>query len=267
MNIYSYINYKWIKHNKNQEIANTKKYNYFILLIPVLREQNVVSEIMKNLSSLKYPKKFYKIIFITTEREQYEYKRVLNNCKDGISREDSYNKIKNILRKNFSDDMAKNIANKIFNIKNKAERLNFIEDYFNNILSTYKIIKKENNLTSICHYPFVNGNKASQLNYFMDKIKEYIPNKYLNDKMTYIGIYDADSNPDKSTLLFINKMLENQQYKVPAIIQQPSLCLNNLNSIKKNLSGLFIKCDILFQLKWNLGFELTRLRKENKFKT
>ncbi len=73
------------------------------------------------------------------------------------------------------------------------------------------------------HYPEINGNKSSQMNYAVDKIKEEI-NNYQD---VFISVFDFDSRPDLNT--FNDIMIVNKK-KNPDVIQQLPLNIKNYHT-------------------------------------
>lgn len=71
------------------------------------------------------------------------------------------------------------------------------------------------------HYPKINGNKSSQMNYAVDEVL-----KTENDlENTYISVFDFDSKPDINTFDELNKVA--QLRNNPDAINQVPLCFKN----------------------------------------
>lgn len=78
------------------------------------------------------------------------------------------------------------------------------------------------------HYPKTNGNKSSQMNYALEKIK-----KECNED-TYISVFDFDSKPELDTFDTLNKVYISKNK--PDVIQQVPLNIKNFETIsKKNI--------------------------------
>lgn len=102
------------------------------------------------------------------------------------------------------------------------------QNYINIILGNYP-----DGFLSNIHYPFANGNKASQLNYAIKKIHAETD---INLKNTYFAIYDIDSMPSKETISEFNELINSEYSRTnqyPIVVQQPSFFYKNFN--KKNL--------------------------------
>ena len=100
-------------------------------------------------------------------------------------------------------------------------------------LTTSKVV--ENKLKEInderfihYHYPKTNGNKSSQMNYALEKIKNEC-----NDDI-YISVFDFDSKPELNTFENLNKVYIKKNK--PDVIQQVPLNIKNFETIsKKNI--------------------------------
>lgn len=96
----------------------------------------------------------------------------------------------------------------------------------------------------IVHYPYVTGNKPSQLNYCLDLLKEKIDS---TEKSIYICQYDADSRPDINTFDDIANIISKTKARV---IQQQTKYNQNYSQL-----GLYMRMEACFQTRWAYGFE------------
>lgn len=85
------------------------------------------------------------------------------------------------------------------------------------------------------HYPLINGNKSSQMNYAVDKIAEDFD---IDKENTYISVFDFDSEPDVDTFTELNKVsiLRNN----PDVIGQVPLCFKNYEEFSKDRSKIIM---------------------------
>ncbi len=107
------------------------------------------------------------------------------------------------------------------------------------------------------HYPRINGNKASQLNYAVSMFEQLYPT--IMDNNTYIGVYDADSRPDISTIAYIgwNASTTLAEFgEMPPAYQQVSLYIKNYLKLRKGIEGILLKLEGFYQTRWSLGYEL-----------
>ena len=124
--------------------------------------------------------------------------------------------------------------------KEEAEyrKLN-IKDKTTNVLVDEEIARLNDKRFIHLHYPKTNGNKSSQLNYALD----YIDKKKIEQKNTYISVFDFDSEPDLNTFTDLNKVaiLRNN----PNAILQIPLCCKNFAFLSKKTKNILI---ILYSL-------------------
>ncbi len=203
---YIFITQKFIKERK--EIFITKKTNV-LLIIPVLREQNIIEATLDYFTNFK-----------------------LNNinlhvCISGTSRErdgkiEGYISTGAIVEKWIEKNKMK------FN-----ESLKF---------SYFEVCEK-------------NGDRASQLNYAVNKVSEtYTPD--------IIGVYDADSLPDISTL----EEVASEYCKNPnTIFQQPVHFITAANRMAKQKKNPILVANALYQTTWTAIRELPRWKCHSEF--
>jgi hypothetical protein len=123
-----------------------------------------------------------------------------------------------------------------------------------------KLVEEKNKqlgyeLFLVVHYPNEKGNKASQLNYGIDYIKNNFPNTDLSK--SYIGIFDFDSRPEHIIVEMLNKQA--QKHKYPDLLQPIPVFLNNVSCLSKHRKNLIIICHAMFQAVRSWGIEVWRL--------
>lgn len=217
--------------NENQDV-------FLYVLIPVLREQDIILKTITHfLKCLK--NKNAKIIIITTEKEKYEKyieinkKNFLYNLKNDFKK---LNKKNLILKYNkvFSEEQIEYLIN-LINVENKISK-NKLMNIIKNFPTTEELIRMEKfneDKIEIINYPFHEGYMAHQLNYAIKKLKKQQKNKKL-----FFSIYNADSNPNIETFNeFFNKI---NFYPKEDIFQQYSINNNNFKKISNILKGMSI---------------------------
>lgn len=234
--------------------------NYFIL-IPLLREQEILPDLLKTFSTLHGK---YKLIFITTHKEDFEHK---NNR--GIFQ-------KKIIKKLLSCESLeaflevslgcfyKGYAEKLYKDLQKIDtydREKFLTKMYDDkpltkdLLSIY--LGKMNNVDiEVVEYPQNEGVMAHQLNYAC----EYIRKKYPS-KNNMVCIYNADSFVQRNYIEILGKISGN-------IVQQSSLFLKNFQKPSLTFRDAFLKGNGMLQSRWTLAHEIPRIyfqRESNPF--
>lgn len=117
------------------------------------------------------------------------------------------------------------------------------EDYYKknniNIETTSDLVEKK--LKKIrdkrfihLHYPKIDGNKSSQMNYAVDEIL-----KNVNDMdNTYISVFDFDSKPDVETFNMLSKVAKYRNN--PDVIGQVPMCFKNYVDFSKHTNKILV---------------------------
>ena len=108
-------------------------------------------------------------------------------------------------------------------------KLNNIRDKTTNKVVDEYLKKLKDNRFIHYHYPMINGNKSSQMNYAVDKL-----NKEFNvDKdNTYISVFDFDSKPELNTFNSLNVVANYKNN--PDVINQVPLCFKNYEEFSRS---------------------------------
>ena len=128
-------------------------------------------------------------------------------------------------------------------ILNKQEKNKTTFDVVNEYISENNI-----NRVKLFHYPYKDGIMADQLNYVMEKYKDY------DSERVYFSVYNADSRPNLDTINSVLNIINNQSY--PEIIQQYSYAFSNLESLSFIMKG-FALYQSNFEIKYGLVNSLT----------
>lgn len=97
------------------------------------------------------------------------------------------------------------------------------------------IKKSKGNNIYICNYPYEKGYMAEQLNYCITNLEKVIGEK-VDNKNTYVSIYNADSEPEIGTCNEIIKQIN----KGKLVIQQYSYAYRNFEKLNWILKGFAI---------------------------
>jgi hypothetical protein len=254
----------FLKKNKPQlnktfnSIIKQKNKLKIILLIPVLREQEIIK---KNLEIFTRLKGDYELVYITTHKEADEKNKrfkILQSRK---------NKLLNTRKLTYFVErmvglMPRSVAIDVYRHKTK---FNNIEDYWNYIVNAYERLqstadiiddylkKNEQRCRHVCriHYPHTDGLMAHQLNYASNQLS-----KTHKSQESFILIYNADSTVEKDALnVYIEKIERGEK-----VIMQSSLFLENYKVFHSNFYGWILKCIALAQSRWTLIHEMSRIR-------
>lgn len=201
-----------IKKMETKEYIKIKKRRRILILIPVLREQNIIKKTLEYFKELKIENIELSICIAGTIREEIEN----NDYKNKIS--------------------TKNIVESWITKYNLSKRLN---------LNFYYSEAKDEN-----------GDRASQLNFAVNYIKQII-------NPDIIGVYDADSLPDENTLYEVLKYYEKND---EIVCQQPVHFIKAANRMAKDKKNPILIANALYQTTWTLIRELPRWTLHSKSK-
>jgi cellulose synthase/poly-beta-1,6-N-acetylglucosamine synthase-like glycosyltransferase len=251
-----------LQEDKRSKKKQLDKQDFFItLLLPVLREQNVIEEALQYYKEIIPKNGYINICIITTQREEKEQVEKIALALKLYSSEDkvkAFNILKNICTSHHQLHkiiFAESINPQLVTQKIAALRLK----------TTYEIclalVKKYNvqfgiNLFTILNAPEEYAGKVGQMNYALKTaIKHYTAHDY-------VGVYDIDSRPHKNTIsALINciKKRKQKQLKPATIYQQVASYTKNLATFS-GLNGLLSIADALGQTRWAIGFEYCLLK-------
>lgn len=236
-NFWLFFTLHWLSKNKQKYIHDIQNKNHkFILLIPVLKEQKIINKTIEYFSKLNYNKYFFKVIFISTEKEFENQNTDKKNTIDIIKDNKLYDS--NLM--------------KLLHYPNKkgkmVDQLNFAFDY---------ILKNESDLdkTFVSIY---NADSRPNLNTL--NVVSMLANKNNGRVYQQSAIFFGNFNQFNNNFL-IEKFLKNNAllqvrwtlvHEIPRIIRQ-SFFLNKFNK-RIFLShcvghGLFLRGDFLKKIK------------------
>ncbi|KKQ85204.1 MAG: hypothetical protein UT08_C0009G0038 [Candidatus Woesebacteria bacterium GW2011_GWB1_38_8] len=268
-------NLRWVinKDLKYKELKTGSVTQKYIICIPMLREQRVVSETLRYFSELNYPKDKYQIVIVTTSKEVVEKNRkskLLNKLARDISQGKELKTILNrylgLLPYDWLEAIYKKCRSKSYllvfkKVKNAYKQLPTTFDLANNEAKTINS-RFKSKLITVINYPYTKGFMSHQINYVVRKLAK---NKH--NANSIFAVYNADSRPNPNTLqqvAFTLKEFEEETGIKPNIVQQSSLFTLNYNKYPKTFTGNILKAAALFQTKWTLVWELTRFRTQSR---
>lgn len=240
-------------HSDTSELCEEYK---IIILIPVLREQEIINTNLEIFTKLKGR---YELIYISTEKENYEKPKIGKRLQE-LKKNILHAKNKDIFVERLVGIFPKSTAVEIYSKKNNFSDLerywNFITETYENIPSTEVIITQYLEVnqiknTRVLHFPYTKGKMADQLNYACD----ILLNEGCDPIKTFILVYNADSKIDENILDAFKEKIKTGE----TLMHQPSIFLSNYNSFESNYRGYILKCIALAQTRWTLIHEISRI--------
>lgn len=248
--------YNRSKKNKSKILANKNMPN-ILIVIPCLREQDIIIETLKHFLKLTSNLNNVKLLVVTTQKEEFEKKenlylkeQLIKDVKNNIELQRLINKYNKILSTNEIKEILK--CSKLENleeiINNKIQNSKTTNDLIEEFISKNHLEEKLYHL----HYPDNEGIMADQLNYVLNNFD------FKNEKNYYFSVYNADSIPNKDT---IKEVLETiNENNNPKVIQQYSVPISNWDDLSNLMKGFAI-----YQSNFELRYGLINSYFPNKF--
>lgn len=237
--LYKYKNITGMKKETDLDV-NSK----IFIIIPCLREQDVILETIKHFLSRISCMKNIHLIIVTTQKENYEKEinkslipQLVNDLAENtefIVLLEKYNKI-------LSGSELKQAIQSSINL-NRSEISDIVIEIYNNSKTTYETIQNEINENNefkgitLINYPDIEGIMAHQLNYVLRILRKYF-NGY-DENNSYFGIYNADSLPNGDTVPELIQSIVYNNY--PVIIQQYSALISNIKYLSNIMKGFAV---------------------------
>lgn len=247
------------KYKETLSFSHKSSFRKYFILIPLLREQELIPEIFKVFSNLSGQ---YELVFITTYKEEFEHNNDREKFKSKI--------IKKLLKcksdKSFLETSLgyfyKGYANKVYKVLRDIpndKKESFLLRMYNQKPLTKDLLERElenckKKNIKILEYPKSKGVMAHQLNYACKWIRDNHPNQN-----NMVCIYNADSVIQRNYIKILNHIQGDT-------IQQSSLFLRNFQNPSTSLREAFLKGNGMLQSRWTLAHEIPRIysqRKEN----
>ena len=224
------------KNEENKAVIKEKEAN-ILIVIPCLREQDIIVQTLEHFLDLTYNLDNVKLLVVTTQKEEFEKEnnvylkeQFIKDVKDNAELQKLINKYNKILSTNEIKEILK-----CSNLDNLEKIAN---DIIKNSRTTKKVIEKfifERHLEEKVyhfHYPNNEGIMADQLNYVLNNFE------FKNEGNYYFSVYNADSIPNKGTIEEVLKTIE--QNDTPKVKQQYSVPISNWNELSNLMKGFSI---------------------------
>ncbi len=257
--LYRAIKYKifHIANKENENIKTDKEDSNIIIVIPCLREQDIIIQTIKHFLEITNDFNTVKLLIVTTQKEEYERKKSLYLEKQFI--EDIKNNIDiHKLISKYNKLLSTNEIKDILSDRNKENIEDIIHKRISYSKSTNEVVREfinKNHLEKqvyLFHYPNNEGIMADQLNYVLNNFN------FIDEEKYYFSVYNADSIPSKETIKDIIDTINKNNY--PKVIQQYSVPLSNWNELSNLMKGFAI-----YQANFELRYGLINSHFPNKF--
>ncbi|MEU5542090.1 hypothetical protein AB0G85_06845 [Streptomyces sioyaensis] len=262
---------RWLLDNAHRApVSADEDGPWLVVLLPMLREQNLAPETIATFTALDYPRERAVVVAITTEREENARHRDRDRLP---ALADSSCLTEMQLRGVFPRARCGDVADEV-NAAPREKRLPLLAELYDAEPTTREIVAAlADNQRAVglrlvhLHQPDTGGRKAGQLNHAVDRLDEILSPLGWHEENdadnTFLCVYDADAIPDVRTLTAFAETATRHRAltgRPPALIQQQRLPLLGRRPFPSGATGLFLAGEWLYQLRRSLGVELARVR-------
>jgi len=271
---------KWLKREKEPYIPSHEDQPFIIILLPVLREQRLITETLNVFAKLKYPLHQLRVFVITTEKELAQQekakKRLILLAKDIASKRLATALLIEKYLGIFSEDILKKEIAIACDMENELEVYAYLLKIFGAYPTTIDLVREDVatlneragiSLFTHLHYPYVEGNMGQQLEYAIKQLPLYLADQNIPKSHAYLAVYNADSRPHIETLQYVANLCSNYQTQdksSPPVIQQSAIFLENTSNFGLDLKSLLLQSAAILQTRFVLSHELPRLQQQSR---
>ncbi|MER7776841.1 hypothetical protein ABTZ21_17850 [Streptomyces sp. NPDC096191] len=238
---------------------------HVVLLVPALREQELLGEVVRAAAGLPYPPGLLHVVVVTTEREERERRAVVDRLPAlaaalvaGGARDAA------VLAGVVPSGLAARTAERT---RASADPTGTLRAELDAVPTTREVagallpeVAAEHPGVSLhhLHYPD-EGAKSSQLVHAVERLPELLPPDAA-PSFTYVGLYDADSQPDLDTLTHLAAAVSpDGGGPAPDLVQQLPLQLRRPHAARPGGADVLLRAHALADLRRRAGVEAHRL--------
>jgi hypothetical protein len=207
----------WCRQAAAQGLPKAREYPHISILLPALREQNILYDTLHAFTAIDYPPESIQIIFITTDREMRDLEEIRQALVQHNGRLDF-----EMLRSTTTGKLNQQGQELLERAWLAGADTSGLLDILATYQTTADVVREAIAAsTSSCstlkhiHYTGSISSKASQLNYAITQLEPP-----WNTEAAYIGVFDFDSRPHTQSLQFVASAI---QVYAPEVLQQPTL--------------------------------------------
>lgn len=245
---------------------------HVVLLVPALREQDLLAETVRAAADLDHPPGLLHIVVVTTEREERE-KRAASAGLTTLAA---------ALHESGATDAATRLAGVVPSARAAgiARRTRESADPAGTLLAEVDAVPTTREVAAAilpelaAEHPGVGlhhlhyadeGGKSSQLVYAVESLPGLLPAD-ATASFTYIGLYDADSQPDRTTLRHLSAVATRNGGQVPDLIQQLPLQLRRPHAARSGRADALLRAHALADLRRRAGTEAHRILSQGRIR-
>ncbi|HEX3150054.1 MAG TPA: hypothetical protein VHR66_18400 [Gemmataceae bacterium] len=255
--------FRWLRGGESARTAPSRS-PQLVLIWPMLREDALVSRALGQLLDEVRARASVEVVVISTAREEVQRDEARNRLETGLivgSASDDLrplaqlalnrSAVEKFLSLAWGSPADRVAAAELLRASPRPLTVEVARTVAGELNS-----KCGRNAFFVVEAPATAAGKVGQMNAGLAWWKEH---RFLADgRDTYVGVYDADSQPDARVFQVIDQVVGEREAaggRAPAVLQQVSCYCQNLNTLP-GLAGALSIADGLAQTRWALGFEL-----------
>ncbi|MFJ6441218.1 hypothetical protein [Streptomyces sp. NPDC091649] len=238
---------------------------HVVLLVPALREQDLLEEVVRGALALDYPRHLLHIVVVTTEREERERDAALRRlpalatalAEDGARAAARLSGLVPSARAAAVAARVRAAADPAAALRSEVGAVPTTREIARYLLP---LLAAEHPGASLHHlHHTAEGAKSSQLVHAVEQLPDLLPPDAV-PAMTYVGLYDADSQPDSTTLWHVAQAARAPSGHPPELIQQLPLQLRRPHAARPGRQDVLLRAHALADLRRRAGVEAHRIR-------
>lgn len=197
----------------------------FVILLPALREQNLVESTLSHFTRLDYPPELIRVVVVTTARERLERERLRDGLTEygrqllaapATARAVDY----------LTGHLPETAVRRLLEARSQVGVVEFgqmVQSEFDASRTTYELVEEHldrwSPIVHVIEAPQEWRLKAGQVQYALDRIDELLTDWSALEDCLYVAVYDFDGRPVRDSL----RWSECAARTGAALLQQPGL--------------------------------------------
>ncbi|MGW4595894.1 hypothetical protein ACWEOA_11360 [Streptomyces sp. NPDC004457] len=238
---------------------------FVVLLVPALREQDLLAETVRAAASLEHPPGLLHVVVITTEREEREKRAAsagLATLATALHEGDSADaaaRLAGIVPSGRAADITRRARRSADPAGTLLAEIDAVPTTREVAAAILPRIAAEHPGVRIHHLHYAGeGGKSSQLVHAVERLPGLLPAD-ATASFTYIGLYDADSQPDRTTLRHLSAVARRGDRPAPDLVQQLPLQLRRPHAARHRPTDALLRAHALADLRRRAGVEAHRI--------
>ncbi|QIQ04459.1 hypothetical protein [Streptomyces liangshanensis] len=250
---------------------------HVVLLIPALREQDLLPEVVRAVAALDHPAGRAHVVVVTTEREEEARRRDLGRVGDLVARLTSAPDTRaaaahlaGVVPSTRAPALAERVRAAEDPVRTLRTELTALPTTRDVAVALLPALAAEFPGVSLRHLHHVStaGAKSGQLVHAVERLPGILPAD-ADPARTYIGVYDADSQPDRTTLTHLSRVVaaaHRRQGEGPALVQQLPLQLRRPYAARPGPADLLLRAHAAADLRRRMGVEAYRIHAQARLR-